>query len=128
MPCLTGVASTALEMNESNLTRRAVTTGVAAIACDFTPGLSFANDSTPIKIAVGFPPGGSGDLLARILAAARQHCPTAQLMSTRFGCAIASWRHSMRCSSGVQPKLPCSAWRPIRIALPVRRLKEHPCH
>ena len=55
-------------MNESNLTRRAVTTGIAAIACGIAPGLSFANDSTPIKIAVGFPPGGSGDLFARILA------------------------------------------------------------
>ena len=66
-------------MNRSNLTRRAVTTDIAAIACGFTVGLSFANDSTPIKIAVGFPPGGSGDLFARILAAARQHCSTAQL-------------------------------------------------
>ena len=66
-------------MNRSNLTRRAVTTDIADIACGFTPGLCFANDSTHIKIAVGFPPGGSGDLFARILAAARQHCPTAQL-------------------------------------------------
>ena len=55
-------------MNRLNVTRRAVTTGIAAIACGFTPGLSFANYSTPIKIAVGFPPGGSGDLFARILA------------------------------------------------------------
>ena len=93
MPCLTGVASTALKMNESHLTRRAVTTGIAAIACGFTPGLSFANDSNPIKIAVGFPFDGSGDLFARIQAAASQHCPTAQLMATRFRCAIASWEH-----------------------------------
>jgi tripartite-type tricarboxylate transporter receptor subunit TctC len=55
-------------MNESNLTRRAVTTGIAAIACGIAPSLSWANDLPPIKIAVGFPPGGSGDLFARILA------------------------------------------------------------
>ncbi len=55
-------------MNQLNLTRRAATTSIAAIACGFAPGLSFANDLPAIKIAVGFPPGGSGDLFARILA------------------------------------------------------------
>ena len=57
-------------MNRSNLTRRTVTTGIAALVGGFTSGLSLANDSTPIKIAIGFPPGGSGDLFARILAEA----------------------------------------------------------
>jgi tripartite-type tricarboxylate transporter receptor subunit TctC len=57
-----------LEMNRSNLTRRTVTTAIAALVGGITSGLSLAQDSTPIKIAIGFPPGGSGDLFARILA------------------------------------------------------------
>jgi len=57
-----------LEMNRSNLTRRTVTTAIAALVGGITSGLSMAQDSTPIKIAIGFPPGGSGDLFARILA------------------------------------------------------------
>lgn len=55
-------------MNRSNLTRRTVTTAIAALVGGITSGLSMAQDSTPIKIAIGFPPGGSGDLFARILA------------------------------------------------------------
>ena len=55
-------------MNKSNPTRRTVTSAIAAMVCGLTPGLSLAQDSTPIKIAIGFPPGGSGDLFARILA------------------------------------------------------------
>ena len=55
-------------MNTSNLTRRTVTTAIAALVGGITSGLSLAQDSTPIKIAIGFPPGGSGDLFARILA------------------------------------------------------------
>lgn len=55
-------------MNRSNLTRRTVTTAIAALVGGITSGLSLAQDSTPIKIAIGFPPGGSGDLFARILA------------------------------------------------------------
>ncbi len=55
-------------MDKLNLTRRTVATGIAAIACGLTSSLSLANDAVPIKIAVGFPPGGSGDLFARILA------------------------------------------------------------
>jgi tripartite-type tricarboxylate transporter receptor subunit TctC len=57
-----------LEMNRSNLTRRTVTTAIAALVGGITSGLSLAQDSIPIKIAIGFPPGGSGDLFARILA------------------------------------------------------------
>jgi tripartite-type tricarboxylate transporter receptor subunit TctC len=57
-----------LEMNRSNLTRRTVTTAIAALVGGITSGLTLAQDSTPIKIAIGFPPGGSGDLFARILA------------------------------------------------------------
>ena len=55
-------------MNRLNLTRRTVTRGIAAIIGGITSGLSVAQDSTPIKIGIGFPPGGSGDLFARILA------------------------------------------------------------
>ena len=55
-------------MNRSNLTRRTVTTAIAALVGGITSGLSLAQDSIPIKIAIGFPPGGSGDLFARILA------------------------------------------------------------
>lgn len=55
-------------MNRSNLTRRTVTTAIAALVGGITSGLTLAQDSTPIKIAIGFPPGGSGDLFARILA------------------------------------------------------------
>jgi len=55
-------------MNRSNLNRRTVTTAIAALVGGITSGLALAQDSTPIKIAIGFPPGGSGDLFARILA------------------------------------------------------------
>ena len=55
-------------MNELKLTRRAVTSALAGMFGGLTSGLCLAQDSTPIKIAIGFPPGGSGDLFARILA------------------------------------------------------------
>lgn len=55
-------------MNELKLTRRAVISALAGMVGGLTSGLCLAQDSTPIKIAIGFPPGGSGDLFARILA------------------------------------------------------------
>ncbi|GAC1608729.1 MAG: tripartite tricarboxylate transporter substrate binding protein [Ramlibacter sp.] len=53
--------------NTSNFTRRGALTGMAAIACGISAGPALADDTGPIKLAVGFPPGGSGDLFARIL-------------------------------------------------------------
>ena len=62
-------------MNRNNShacpTRRTVIQGAAAAVTTalLGNGTAFAQSSdAPIKIAVGFPPGGSGDLLARILA------------------------------------------------------------
>jgi tripartite-type tricarboxylate transporter receptor subunit TctC len=52
-------------------TRRTVIQGAAAAAVTalLGNGAAFAQSSdTPVKLAVGFPPGGSGDLFARILA------------------------------------------------------------
>ena len=50
--------------------RQLVLAGTAALLSGLAgTGSAFAqSSSTPIKIAVGFPPGGSGDLFARILA------------------------------------------------------------
>jgi tripartite-type tricarboxylate transporter receptor subunit TctC len=51
--------------------RRNTMLGAAAILSSATVGLNPAvaqSSDSPIKIAVGFPPGGSGDLFARILA------------------------------------------------------------
>ncbi len=54
----------------THLTRRHMLGGAAAGAITLSfGGHAFAQGSdTPLKIAVGFPPGGSGDLFARILA------------------------------------------------------------
>lgn len=43
-------------------------TAVAAAATLIAPVAAFAQDKTPLKIVVGFPPGGSADTLARLLA------------------------------------------------------------
>lgn len=53
------------------VSRRQVLGSAAAAAVTLTFGgsaLAQGNSDTPLKIAVGFPPGGSGDLFARILA------------------------------------------------------------
>nr|MCU0958390.1 tripartite tricarboxylate transporter substrate-binding protein [Hydrogenophaga sp.] len=43
-------------------------TAVAAATTLIVPVAAFAQDKTPLKIVVGFPPGGSADTLARLLA------------------------------------------------------------
>jgi tripartite-type tricarboxylate transporter receptor subunit TctC len=43
-------------------------TAVAAATALIAPVAAFAQDKTPLKIVVGFPPGGSADTLARLLA------------------------------------------------------------
>ncbi len=52
----------------SRLSRRALALSVLALSV-FTPS-AFAQDKPPLKILVGFPPGGSADVLARMVAEA----------------------------------------------------------
>jgi tripartite-type tricarboxylate transporter receptor subunit TctC len=48
------------------LKRTVLTAALALAACAAMPAL--AQDKPPLKIVVGFPPGGSADLLARLMA------------------------------------------------------------
>ncbi|HSW20246.1 MAG TPA: tripartite tricarboxylate transporter substrate binding protein [Ramlibacter sp.] len=55
--------------NAALLSRRHVIQAAAGLASSAALGPAFAQmGDSPIKLAVGFPPGGSGDLFARILA------------------------------------------------------------
>jgi tripartite-type tricarboxylate transporter receptor subunit TctC len=55
---------------ETSMQRRSALTRTFAIAAaaGMLPTLTQAQDKPPLKIVVGFPPGGSADLLARLLA------------------------------------------------------------
>lgn len=52
--------------------RLALSALVASMAASLQPGLAAAQPGTPLKIIVGFPPGGSVDALARLVAEALQ--------------------------------------------------------